>query len=696
MQQRIPFSIPTSALVPGEAASTRFVAVDRFVPLSIEAEDGRVLQSVAVQAWREMEGSYGLPVVDTGRPGDDREQGHAASDFGLLFKERTRITPLGFALGEHVLSLSLAPGEEVTLEQKAFSQREVTYDEASEASQELDTELSSTFSTEVSNQLQNQLSETRQTTFDIGGQVGGNVKGVDISVSPKWSNSVTNADTNTRTESVKQSSAQSQKVTAKFRAQHKISMKVAETSRYESTSKRVLRNPNSHTPVDLMYFKVLQRLRFSQERYGVRLCWAPFIPDPGVLTDAALAQAKLHFEALYALGELPPEPQRPKEPGQTEQLVELGWLELTDWGFPWGDMRKNYAFTITAPANHHWDGNVATLSASVEHKVDNWGDRGTPSIYVVVAASDGAGGVNVTIHGGVDGGGPGAHLYVNCKARFVSNGASADPAHVAAVQAWQVAHAEWQNEVDTRKAERAAKIEAALTDWRRQFWRDFDPAMAAMQLLVSTLFPASSRDESWEVDAWSTYFEFESGAIKLYPAWWSDKPMRDPQSGPESFQNASWARVFLPVRPGYEREALTWLVERRIFTQVTNASVAATIDRFLDELNRYRSQHFGGAEELALSNGGDCPDVDTPFLCLGQWEDTLPTDGTHLEVLQANTTAVDDRGEATFDSAQQLVRRRAELVHQQGELTGGVNTQVATTAPTVGVQLHVGHDEGGQ
>src|SRR6185295_12248797 len=41
-----------------------------------------------------------------------------ASDIGYAFLDRTRIRPAGFALGEHVYALGLAPGEEVILEQK--------------------------------------------------------------------------------------------------------------------------------------------------------------------------------------------------------------------------------------------------------------------------------------------------------------------------------------------------------------------------------------------------------------------------------------------------------------------------------------------------------------------------------------------------------------------------------------------------
>lgn len=707
MQKRIPFPLPATALKALDADTSRFAAIDRFVPLRITVGGDGVLQSAVAGAWRSylerhdkagdrrtvrLEGLAKERPQSSSRPDDDVAGALAASDFGLIFKERTRIEPIGFALGEHLLSLSLAPGEEVTIEQKAFSERTVTLEETTESDNELNMEASSTLSTEMSTQLQRQLSETKQNNFELGVNAGGNYKGAEVTVSPRWSNSLTQADSTTRTEAVRTSASESQKVAAKCRTQHKITMKVSETSRFESTSKRVIRNPNPNTPIDLVYFKVMQRLRLSQERYGVRLCWAPFIPDPGAITEAARQQARRYYEDLYPL-DLPPEPQRPIEPARAAQYGDLGWQELKEWGF-WGDMQHEYEFDIGAPGNYQWDGDESAVAASVQVRTQTWGKRSTPNVYVMAASSNGSGGVHLRIHGGADCGGPGAHLYVNCSARFVvATNAPPDPAYVQQLQTWETAHADWARQRDEALAARSTKVEEAFATWSTDFWRSFDPASAAMQLMVSNLFPATMRDESWEVDAWTTFFEFENGALRLYPGWWSDRPPRDPHAGPNSFQNASWARVFLPVRPGYEREALAWLVERRLFTSGGGA-VTGAVDDFIKQLEEYRSKNFGGTEEVEIGKpNGNCPSLQTPFICLGTWEETLPTDGTHLEVLQANTTAMDDPSEQAFASSQQLLRRRSDLLASQGGLTDGVTQQVSATAPTLDVVVNVGRDD---
>ena len=54
------------------------------------------------------------------------------SEIGWLFLDRTRIRPNGYAVGEHVHTMSLAPGEELVMEQKAFTKRQATYEEQNE------------------------------------------------------------------------------------------------------------------------------------------------------------------------------------------------------------------------------------------------------------------------------------------------------------------------------------------------------------------------------------------------------------------------------------------------------------------------------------------------------------------------------------------------------------------------------------
>ena len=71
------------------------------------------------------------------------------SEIGYLFLDRTRITPSGFAIGEHIYGLGLFAGEEITIEQKSYSKKQLTYEEQNEEEKQFDLELSSSLSTEI-------------------------------------------------------------------------------------------------------------------------------------------------------------------------------------------------------------------------------------------------------------------------------------------------------------------------------------------------------------------------------------------------------------------------------------------------------------------------------------------------------------------------------------------------------------------
>jgi hypothetical protein len=203
------------------------------------------------------------------------------SQVGYLFLDRTRISPSGFAIGEHLYTLSLAPGEEVVLEQKTFSKREVTFEEQTEEETQKDLELSSTLSTELQEGAEFQRSRTNSAGFTVGGTVGGDIKGVEVSANLGFSTNVTEASNETRKRSIKENTTSTQRVAARYRAAHKVSFSVAAQTGFEASSRRVVRNPNRFTPINLHYFKVMQVLELTQQRYGVRLCWAPSVKDPG-------------------------------------------------------------------------------------------------------------------------------------------------------------------------------------------------------------------------------------------------------------------------------------------------------------------------------------------------------------------------------------------------------------------------------
>jgi hypothetical protein len=628
------------------------------------------------------------------RPGDDLELGQSASDFGVILLERTRVTPKGFALGEHLLSLSLAPGEEVTIEQKTFSERATTFEEVSDTDEEVTAELGSTYTTEMSEALSRVMSDAKNRGFNAGGNFGFNYV-VNLTVSAGYTDSINSAMTSTQGETVRNVMTKTEKLTSRRRAQHKVTMKVSETNRFESGNKRVIRNPNQYTPIDLVYFKLMQKLDMAHERYGVRLCWAPFIPDPGAVLDHAefSERQRLEREIPLNLPVLRPMPLPPNAP--SPEVVSSQTQELTSWGMPWGDMRADYWFEVLpSSAGYSWDGATPSIAVSTT----GFGLRGAPNVFFVLIepflhADTGKRGARALVHAGADWGGAGAHLYIEFKLTFNPDGTSTNAAYQQSLAAWQDEKRAHDTEVARLTAERNAKVEAALAEWRVEYLKTFDPISSAYQLLIAKLFPQQDmRDSGFEVEMWNKIFDFEAAAFQYYPAWWSNRQLRRRDKPADAFENASWMRVFLPIRPGFEQQALNLVLDLRVFSTTQDPIKKAAVKKVLTDLEAARNTYFGGVDEIRLTPGTPCPTVTRPYICLAHWDELLPTDGTHLEVVQAKTTAVDDISDQAVTDAHQLMNARIGNQTSEGELTATVKDKVsnATDAPDVDVHIGIG------
>jgi hypothetical protein len=147
--------------------------------------------------------------------------------FGVLFLDRVRVRTQGSVLGEELLSLSLAPGEEVVIEQQTFSKKEVTYEEQDEVEQQVDLQFDATLTTGLDEGLDRQRNNTTRTDMGLKADVTVPVHGVTIAVGGSAQNSVTDADTSSQKLAVKQSQTSSSKVASKYRSLHKTTLRVA-------------------------------------------------------------------------------------------------------------------------------------------------------------------------------------------------------------------------------------------------------------------------------------------------------------------------------------------------------------------------------------------------------------------------------------------------------------------------------------
>lgn len=592
------------------------------------------------------------------------------SDVGYLFLDRTRIRPKGFAIGEHLYALSLAPSEEVAIEQRTFSKRQITMEEATEQEKTFDLEMSSTLTTELQESLERQHNLTDRWGLSLSHT--GQYKSpeffwgqINASHTIGFTKDVTEASTETRKRSIRDNQTTSTKVAAKYRALHKVSFKVTEERGLEATSKRVIRNTNKFTPVDFHYFKILQVLELAQERYGARLCWAPFVKDPAAEFFARIQKGKAAIIAKAEAG-LPPPPNTPNKPTAGPAETRVLWspqVEATKWGFL-GDMSCDYELAIPMESGWVWDRDMDFVRQSLKVSPVLITRVHAESVIGDAWIADGA--LKVIVHVGVhnvyeSGGdiGKSSRLYLQIGARFkfVATTVVDDAIYKDAYAAYLTKQKEWSDNADKARAQAKADAET----WEVEVLKTANPVAELVNRLIVTHFPLSIRDEGVEIEFWQRVFQWDAASYVLYPGWWSDTPMRDSTLDANHFFNASWARVFLPIREDMENVALRWIFTKTS-RQPAPPALEDRIEDIIEDLSAFRTKHLTPTE--TRTSGSGCPDIKERFICLGRWTDVMPTDGTHIEVTQSGSLSIDKFAEQDLKDTGDL---RAVLLDSEKE-----------------------------
>ena len=572
-------------------------------------------------------------------------QGLLKSTIGFVFLDRTRIRPAGFGIGEHVYALGLAPAEEVILEQKTFAKKQSTFEEQTEQEKQFDIELSSTYTTELQEGLERQRSLTD--SWGLGISQSTNYQSpmtqygqVNAGYTVNYTKNVTQANQESSRRSVKDGQTTSSKVSGKYRAQHKTTFKVSKEEGFETTSKRTIRNPNRATPITLHYFKVLQRLELTQERYGARLCWAPAVSNPArnLIDKIQAGRKRIVDDALAKLPQPPLEPPAPTGDGASSttrqtQSFPSDWVAADQWGAT-GDMSANYDVDVTIGEGWTWDGRTDTITIELQtkrEKVSRW-VVGTPLMV------DGK--LRVRIHIGTGSWlfGPGISFQIKVTAYkdvAITTEAGKDTAYLAAVEDWRSRMKEWQELHDQALVD-ANEAADAFEDQMR---RELSPVNEMISQIVEDEFDKAVRDEIWEVEYWQRLFDWERASFVTYPSWWSADPVPDPTLDPSDYINASWAKLYLPVRAGMERAALRWIFGKSV-AKPMDATSEKAFDGVIADLEKFRKDNLGSVDEQPVLKSA-CQEVPDAFMCMGKWYELMPTDGTHCEVVQSTTTAAD-------------------------------------------------------
>lgn len=573
-----------------EVSGFTFFPVDRKVPhtiyhslMNLPPKDSQGAESIAERFKRKKSQKN----KNSSSSANDTTTG-LESTLGVLYLDQTRLTPLDTVIGEHIYTLSLAPQETVVLTQKSWTKQKMSLEDALTNENESNLENSSTFSSDLSENLQHSTQETdsKSATATISGGYGP----VNGSVSGTMSS--TSGVQDTRGTSTRVAQQGTSRAATKARMEHKTTFTVASESFSSSGSKKTIRNMNTAHSMMIKYYKIFQKYEVNVERVGRRLCWSPFIRKPSLgLSNRAVAR-KAEIERYLdpanfdlKIEGLPGSKTVESLPVKAENGVwgfsdDLKTTIKVDDGFQLVELKVVYVSTPT----DSWAGHPR------EHVNPLNGATGVFDVYWHVGMSD--------------------WFYLNNKYKGrIPN--STDTLWIKTV-ATIAPNSQMQSDYQERlNKARAAELEKRTKEVAERAAKDdeetvyFDPSTELMRRLITSFLNPDEYNDAHEVARWHEIFEWENLSYTLYPSWWD----RDEDSGlskETNFLTASWAKLFVPIRPGFEVEALR------------------AIQKSTEERVDYKKvMHRIGAK-------ADATDDYTPEV-LGTFIEYMPTDGTYAE-----------------------------------------------------------------
>ena len=208
---------------------------------------------------------------------------------GLLHLERVSFIPAGIERGELVHSVPLSPDEEVNITHKEWSN-------TSEEFERIVTDFIEAYSeegvTEKSELTQSTSSQIQHSSgFNLGVTASGGYGPVSISTTVGFN--VSDSASNSQQSSRNETNEITRKASARTKKEHKMSFKVASAAGTEDQEVRKIKNPFADRATRVDYYQLIRKWRVDLYRYGVRLTYDLTIPEPGsdVLTKILQMQA---------------------------------------------------------------------------------------------------------------------------------------------------------------------------------------------------------------------------------------------------------------------------------------------------------------------------------------------------------------------------------------------------------------------
>ena len=617
----------------------------------------------AIAPFSGLEGTLGNVEAETIGVVRGLEQYSLSGWLGTIFYDRLRFRPSGLVAGDQVYSLALAPGEEATLTQRSETKRSRSFEDVLDRTAETELEFSSTWSTDITQDDTTSASNT--TGGNLGLSVGIPIEGVEIGinagVSAQNSNTISASFQRARTFQT------TGRYAAKAREQHKTTFKVSTDLTEEFGSKRVLRNSNPSRALTLNFYKLYQKHRVLLERYDAKLSVGFCIDDPGKELRREIEEEFQKLNPKVAPGVCPEIPQGSSVVKQ--QLIVN--QNAFDYG---GDEWGRGHFETVLPPN--------TVLSSWELEIITWMvDDGGGNVYT-------ADPTQFLQYGGRWG------FTDSSMPQVGLGGAVASTIEVLMPEAWgpgwwtvsvtaQMTLSYVPTEAITNQAQ--ACLDAEKKRIRESFSAErvsqiLDEVIASrLELVLQRLFQTVLLRDYYAfgtnppcqlLERVRNFFDWNEAVVEYLP-WWMTPAGQDRRerlrqlllSLPGDTRSdiliadtlvASAARIYLPIRPGQEQDAVAFLLHLQ---SLQGHPLAACIDDFIS----WREQNLGPVAHplptydqvldigpaRATPAGESAWEFDwerarREFLVLDEWSEYLPTDGVHVEPGLSSCGSVDE------------------------------------------------------
>jgi hypothetical protein len=428
-------------------------------------------------------------------------------------------------------------------------------------------------------------------------------------------------------------------------------------------TRRVIKNDGA-APVSYGLRRVLRRVKVKVQQLGPKLVWQLYLRNPG----AGLAQSRfVHFReaASIATPEIPP--------GMRERPVGGTDTGTTSSQLRWDDTRRTFYVTLVISPGADRVVKAVSIDSVTDLEGGGKGDLApSPKNNVQWGSVWDDTAKTFTVNIGV--------LEGDAASVSLTYTYAWDPAQ-RILDEWEAERRAAVAAIDEDKLQKQFEREKALINEKSKIRKrpanDLrrEERYEVMSRLVSQLLKrgaAGADPTPLEIETFHRYFEIEGMFITVHPAWWRPRytpvatgfsresyaitnesepaPMGaslgwllqlDGDTRRNEFLNSPWARVCLPIQPGREREAISWLaahVEGTVGYDPGKAPLKDLLKAIEDQRTAEGNLGLNGPEYVTVESSPGAPAAPaTPegvYPVVDEFEITVPTDGFVYEELK--------------------------------------------------------------